>query len=297
MGLISISKKFKEINKVKARFLYSGLILFAGFMIAGCGGGDGEDVVEKSSFQMPIKENTWVRKETVRRTKDDFMSSDGKASTQVPVDSELVAKLKTPVSLTIKTKEECYEEARFLDKKRTEVQKRGGLWHAYEKVPEAKRYSDYGMQLDSQTNRLIFSLVHICKNARGYRLDGWGKETVRVFEKLGKEGYRNHFLALGEVPGDVDQWVRFAEYSIKNRSRKIDYSEIGESLGRTSILIDLYEDLANKKVKSDASLKTFLTEGASLLNVINESFKSDPQLVVALQDEEVYPFEDIKGEM
>ena len=51
------------------------VFLLAGILVAGCGGGDGEDVVEKSSFQMPVKENTWVRKETVRTTKDDFISS------------------------------------------------------------------------------------------------------------------------------------------------------------------------------------------------------------------------------
>ena len=51
------------------------VFLSAGFLVSGCNGGDGEDVVDKSSFQMPIKENTWVRKEKVRKTKNDFFSS------------------------------------------------------------------------------------------------------------------------------------------------------------------------------------------------------------------------------
>ena len=192
---------------MKVRFLYS--VLLAGLMVSGCGGGDGEDVVEKSSFQMPIKENTWVRKETVRKTKDDLFSSAGKKSVEVPIDSALATKLKTPTSLSINTQKECLEQANAFDKKRTDVQKRGGLWRAYERVPEAKLYSDYGMQLDSQTNRLVFSLKYLCKNAHGFRLTGWGEETVRKFESLGKESFRNHFLDLGEAPADVDNCLLY----------------------------------------------------------------------------------------
>jgi len=280
---------------VKVRFLYS--VLLAGLMVSGCGGGDGEDVVEKSSFQMPIKENTWVRKETVRKTKDDLFSSAGKKSVEVPIDSALATKLKTPTSLSINTQKECLEQANAFDKKRTDVQKRGGLWRAYERVPEAKLYSDYGMQLDSQTNRLVFSLKYLCKNAHGFRLTGWGEETVRKFESMGKESFRNHFLDLGEAPADVDNWMRFAEFSIQSKNRKIPYSKISESLAKAQPLVDLYEDLSQRKIDDDTTLQTFLTEGASLLSVINENFTTDPRMVLALQDEEIYPFEGLKGEM
>jgi hypothetical protein len=44
-------------------------------------------------------------------------------------------------------------------------------------------------------------------------------------------------------------------------------------------------------------LQTFLTEGSSLLSVINENFTTDPRMVLALQDEEIHPFEGLKGEM
>ncbi len=286
---------FKEVNKVKAFCIYSGLVL--GLLVAGCGGGDGEDVVEKSAFQMPVKENTWVRKETVRKTKDDFLASPDKKNVEVPVDPALVAKLKTPVRLSVNTEEECIAQAKALDKIRTTVQKRGGMWHAYERVPEAKPHSDYGMQLDSQTNRLVFSLRHICKNAHEYRLDGWGAQTVKSYESMGKDGFKKHFLFLGNAPADVDKWVSFAEYSIQQRSRKVAYSKIGESLARAKPLLDLYDDLSQRKVEGEAALKTFLSEGSSLLSVINESFTTDPQMVVALKDEAMLPFEDLKGQM
>ena len=105
------------------------VFLSAGFLVSGCNGGDGEDVVDKSSFQMPIKENTWVRKEKVRKTKNDFFSSAGKKNVEVPVDSTLATKLKTPVSLSISTEKECLQLTNAFDKKRTEVQKQIGRAH------------------------------------------------------------------------------------------------------------------------------------------------------------------------
>ncbi|MBC8286536.1 MAG: hypothetical protein H8E42_03580 [Nitrospinae bacterium] len=265
-------------------------------MVTGCGNGvdGGEDVVEKSSFQMPVKENTWVRKETVRKTKSDMFSSTDKA---VSVDPALAAKLKKSAVLPIKTQQECSDQANALDKRRIEVQERGGVWHAYERDVKAKPYSNYGMQLDSQTNRLVFSLKHICQNAQEVRLGGWGTQTVQRFESMGKEGYTNYFINLGEVPGDIDRWVRFAEFAIQGRDRNIPYSEIGESLGQAKGLIALYDDLSQRKITDDATLQTFLSEGATLLSVINESFASDPRLVLALQYEKLFPFEDIEGEM
>jgi hypothetical protein len=61
--------------------------------------------------------------------------------------------------------------------------------------------------------------------------------------------------------------------------------------------MDLYADLSQRKIDDNTSLQTFLTEGSSLLSVINENFTTDPRMVLALQDEEIHPFEGLKGEM
>jgi|TARA_B110000467_G_scaffold164093_1_gene191986 hypothetical protein len=277
---------------------YACVVIIMLVMITGCGNGvDGEDVVEKSSFQMPVKENTWVRKEKVRKTKADIFSNTKIAVAKIPVDPALAAKLKKPSMLPISTQRECTELANNLDKTRTQVQERGGIWHAYERDVKAKPYSNNGMQLDSQTNRLVFSIKHICKNAKGIHLDGWGTKTVQRYERMGKEGYVNYFINLGEVQGDVDRWVRFAEFAIKSREQNVPYSAIGESIDKANRALNLYDDLSQREIKDDAALQKFLTEGTTLLSVINESFTTDPQLVLALQYEKIFPFEDIEGEM
>ena len=267
-------------------------------IVSGCGNGvDDEDVVEKSSFLMPVKENTWVRKETMRKTKADVFSNSKNAVAKVAVDPALSAKLKKYSTLPISSQLECSELANGLDKTRRQVQKRGGVWHAYERNKKTKPYSNDGMQLDSQTNRLVFSIKHICKNAKGIHLDGWGTKTVERYERMGKEGYINYFINLGEVQGDIDRWVRFAEFAIKNRERNVTYSSIGESIDKAKLVLNLYDDLSKRKITDDVGLQRFLTEGTTLLSVINESFSDDPRLVLASQYEEMFPFEDIEGEM
>lgn len=275
---------------------YARAVVIMLVMVTGCGNGiEGEDVVEKSAFQMPMKENTWVRKESVRKTKSEF--PDSKSVAKASIDPALAAKLKEPATVSINNQQECSEQANALNKRRIEVQKRGGVWHAYERDFKSKPYTNDGMQLDSQTNRLVFSIMHICKNAQGVQLDGWGTKTVQRYERMGKEGYTDYFINLGEVQGDIDRWVRFAEFAIKGRDRNIPYSAIGESIGKAQRIMDLYENLSQRRLTDDASLQKFVTEGATLLSVINESFTADPRLVLALQYEEVFPFEDIEGEM
>ena len=277
---------------------YAHIVVLMLIMITGCSNGlDGEDVVEKSSFQMPVKENTWVRKETMRKTKADVFSNAKNTAAKVAIDPALFAKLNKLSALPITSQEECSELANGLDKTRTEVQKRGGVWHAYERDKKAKPYSNDGMQLDSQTNRLVFSIKHICKNAKGIHLDAWGTKTVERYERMGKEGYVNYFINLGEVQGDIDRWVRFVDFAIKSRERNVNYSEIGESIDKAKRALALYNDLSQRKINDDAGLQKFLTEGTTLLSVINESFSNDPRLVLALQYEEMFPFEDIEGEM
>ncbi|GIT65456.1 MAG: hypothetical protein Ct9H300mP23_10830 [Nitrospinota bacterium] len=64
-------------------------------------------------------------------------------------------------------------------------------------VAEAKKYSNYGMQIDSQLNRLVFSLKHICRGAKGMPLNGWGRTKVEELQKYGKEKMREIYIELG----------------------------------------------------------------------------------------------------
>ena len=161
-------------------------------LITGCV----QEAAQEAPLQMPFKENTWVRKETVSKSKDDIFSSTGKQIEALAVDASLAKQLNTISASGVNSEKDCIAQTTALDQRRTEVQKRGGLWHAFEKVAEAKKYSDYGMQLDSQMNRLVFSLKYLCRAAKGVPLDGWARNIVAQVEANGKEKMRENNMTL-----------------------------------------------------------------------------------------------------
>ena len=249
------------------------------------------EAAQDEPMQMPFKENTWVRKEEVKKTKSTMFSTGEKLA--LPIDDRLIKKLNTisTSSPSINSEEECLSQANALDKRRMVVQKRGGAWHVFERVAEAKIYSDYGMQIDSQLNRLVFSLKHICRGAKGMPLDAWGANKLEELKKHGKEKMRKIYIDLGNTPADVDIWVAYAERALESRKRNIPYSEIGESILRTENLINLYENLSLRKV-DEASLNTFYSDASTLLDVIKNRLKSDPRVVLAIEEDNLLPIDD-----
>ena len=259
----------------------------AGVLVMSCS----PEAAQDEPMQMPFKENTWVRKEEIKKTKS-FMFSTGE-KLALPIDDRLIKKLNTisTSNSSINSEEECLSQANALDKRRMVVQKRGGAWHVFERVAEAKIYSDYGMQIDSQLNRLVFSLKHICRGAKGMPLDAWGTNKVEELKKYGKEKMRKVYIDLGNPPADVDIWVAYAERALESRKRNIPYSEIGESILRTENLVNLYEELSLRKV-DEASLNTFYSDASTLLDVIKNSLKSDPRVALAIQEDNLLPIDD-----
>ena len=259
----------------------------AGVLVMSCS----PEAAQDEPMQMPFKENTWVRKEEIKKIKS-FMFSTGE-KLALPIDDSLIKKLHTisTSNSSINSEEECLSQANALDKRRMVVQKRGGAWHVFERVAEAKIYSDYGMQIDSQLNRLVFSLKHICRGAKGMPLDAWGTNKVEELKKYGKEKMRKVYIDLGNPPADVDIWVAYAERALESRKRNIPYSEIGESILRTENLVNLYEELSLRKV-DEASLNTFYSDASTLLDVIKNSLKSDPRVALAIQEDNLLPIDD-----
>ena len=264
-------------------------VIVAGVLLMSCS----PEAAQDEPMQMPFKENTWVRKETLTKSSDNMFTSTGEQVVPLPIDAKLTKKLNTisTSSSSINSEEECLSQANTLDKRRMVVQKRGGAWHVFERVAEAKIYSDYGMQIDSQLNRLVFSLKHICRGAKGMPLDAWGTNKVEELKKYGKEKMRKVYIDLGNPPADVDIWVAYAERALESRKRNIPYSEIGESILRTENLVNLYEELSLRKV-DEASLNTFYSDASTLLDVIKNSLKSDPRVALAIQEDNLLPIDD-----
>ena len=81
----------------------------------------------------------------------------------------------------------------------------------------------------------------------------------------------------------------FAEFAIKSRDRKMFHIlKLASPSQRQDALLDLYDDLSQRKIIDDAKpAKVSQLKGTTLLSVINESFTTDPRLMLALQYEKI----------
>ncbi len=267
--------------------------VLTGTFASGCSA----EPVDEAPLQMPIKENTWVRKETLTRSSAQISETSYKTPPALPVDASLAKKLKTISTLApeVKNEQDCLEQVNELDKRRTAVQERGGVWHIFESSKEIKEYTNYGMQLDSQMNRLVLSLKHLCRATKGMPLNGWGREKVSQLQTMGKEKMRQHYLELGDAAGDIDIWIDYAERAIESKKRNIPFSQVRESISRSENMVTLYEELSLRKV-DELSKNSYYSDAATLLSAINDSFKSDPNIAMAIEDENLLSHTDLEAD-
>ena len=80
------------------------------------------------------------------------------------------------------------------------VQREGGAWSMFERSSLIKSYSDNGMQIDSNMNKLVFSLRHLCKTAQGVPQNDLAIKVNSIIDQMGKEKAREHFE---EVVGET----------------------------------------------------------------------------------------------
>ena len=259
--------------------------------------GSSAEPVDEAPLKMSIKEN---HSDTLRKfTKSSEQISETSYETlpALPVDASLEKKLKTisASSPEVKNEQDCLAQANELDRRRTVVQERGGLWHIFESVKEIKEYTNYGMQLDSQMNRLVLSLKHLCRATKGMPLNGWGRKKVEHLQKWGKEKMREKYLALGDAEGDIEIWIKYAEIAIESKKRNIPFSQVRESISRSENMVTMYEELSLRKV-NEGNKKSFYLEASTLLNTVKDSFKSDPNIALAIEDENLLSHTDLEAD-
>ena len=259
--------------------------------------GSSAEPVDEPPLQMSIKENHYGTLRKMTKSSAQISETSNETLPALPIDASLEKKLKTvsASSPEVKNEQDCLAQANELDKRRTVVQERGGLWHIFESVKEIKEYTNYGMQLDSQVNRLVLSLKHLCRATKGMRLNGWGREKVEELQKLGKEKIREKYLALGNAEGDIEIWIKYAETAIESKKRNIPFSQVRESISRSENMVTMYEELSLRKINED-SKKSFYLEASTLLSAIKDSFKSDPNIALAIEEENLLHHADLEAD-
>lgn len=278
------------------KFSLMALLLATGFILSACGG---EEEKTMSAIRLPEREVTWVRKQEVRKTRDAALSGDRQKSSEIPLNESLVEKLKQAASAagtgSVKDRTSCLASVKRLDIKRTGVQKAGGMWHAFERNSESKPYSNNGMQIDSQTNKMVFALEHLCKTAEGKPMEPMEQWVDHNLKTMGKEAAIEKFSDIANK-GDAETWVEHLEVAKKNENRTVDYQTIEKLINRAEPLVNLYEELSKRPV-DDASVQAFLSDSVTLLSSVNQFITGDKILVMALKEDNSAPFYNLESEM
>jgi hypothetical protein len=258
-------------------------------LLAACG----SDQTAEEPLRLPEREKTWVKTEQVDITKDDALAPKDGAAINIPINEDLHEKLMetrgpAPKS-AVKDTASCLALLKPLDKTRMFVQREGGAWSMFERSPLIKSYSDNGMQIDSNLNKLVFSLRHLCRTAQGVPQNELAIKVNSVIDQMGKEKAREHFTeVVGEAPADVDLWLKHAEFSKKNTTRKVPYSEIQELIRKTQPLIDLYNNLWDRKV-DESNKDAFLSDSVTLLAIIKSRLANEPRVIMAMKEDTEAP--------
>ena len=269
-------------------YLVSVTVLFA------CGGAE----EGKGPVIQPKKEATWVRTEKVQTTTEEIFSNAEKKLAEIPINTSLVAKITTKKPGLIVTTDvvSCLDRLESLDLRRTLVQKFGGMWGAFERNVGSKPYSFYGMQLDSNVNKMVFSLRYLCQTSEGVPLNNVAIEFKKLMQDHGREEAVKILLSRGEHPEDIEAFLNYEEFARKIRERKIDFKVINPRLDQAELLIDLYEELSNKSI-DEQSTDTFLSNSVTLLKVMNEFLQTDQMMVMALNEDGLVPYHHIDQDM
>ena len=252
----------------------------------------------KGPVIQPKKEATWVRTEKVKTTKEEVFSGKKKKLAEIPINISLAKKITTgKLSTTeVTDKLSCLNQLNSLDRRRTVVQKAGGMWSTFERNVGTKPYSFNGMKLDSNTNKMIFGLRYLCKTADGVPLNNVAIEFKKLIKDHGSKETKKILISRGEHLQDIEKFLNYAEVANKLNDRKIDFNLISPLFGRAEILIELYEEIS-KRTLNEKSIDVFLSDSVTLLKVMTEFIHLDQVMSIALNEDAQVPYRHIDQDM
>ncbi|QPJ61885.1 MAG: hypothetical protein G3M70_08365 [Candidatus Nitronauta litoralis] len=264
--------------------------------IVACGGTE----QSQEPLAMPPKEKTWVKTESVEQTREAYLARADKAPRKISIDTafqQALLKEAAQPKGVVKDKASCEAAFRPLEEKRKVLQRSGGMWHAFERVEEIRPFSNTGMQIDSNFNKLAQAVQHLCATANGVPKSSVARMIEGIIrDKGGKEGARQHLVDMGRAKKDIEIWLNYEASAEKATTRTVPYETIEGLIRKLQTLLDGYEDLYNRKVTAEEK-DAFLSQSKTLLAVISDSLENVPELSMALAEDMAEPHIKFTGEM
>jgi len=237
--------------------------------------------------------------EDAEQTRNAYLSKEDKASRKISIDESLQKTLLTEATTpngVVTDEASCKKTLRPLEEKRKTLQYHGGMWHVFERSPEIRPFSNTGMQIDSNFNKIAQALQHLCSTANGVPKSPIARMIADIIkERGGKEGAREHLIDMGRAKKDIEIWFHYEEAAEKATTRKVSYETIEGLMRKFQTLLNGYENLYNQKVTA-AVKDRYLSQTKTLLTVINDSLAKVPEFSMALAEEMAEPHVKFIGE-
>jgi len=160
----------------------------------------------------------------------------------------------------------------------------------------SKPYSFHGMQLDSNVNKMVFSLRYLCETSEGVPLNKVAIEFKKLLQDYGREETKKILISRGEHPEDIENYLNYEEFARKISARKIDFKTINLRLDQSERLMNLYEELSKKSI-NEQTIDAFLSNSVTLLKVMNEFIQTDQVMVMVLNEDALVPYHHIDQDM
>ena len=176
-----------------------------------------------------------------------------------------------------------------IDNQVASVKAQGGVWEAFEKRANFRKFSTIALHLDQKAISLIYTLDYVCtalnriprNDVSNYILPLWRDRGEKEFIKYQTEGY-------GYALEEVMTWVDYAKFYEKNFNRQLDFSKVRETMKKSQPLVDRFVNIV-RKVRKTNKVKEVVEESKTLITDFAKLQEEDPILKQANNENAAIP--------
>ena len=195
-------------------------------------------------------------------------------------------------SSAAKNPSNCLNLVKPLDQKRKEVEFAGGVWGIFAKSSALDSHSKDAVKLDSNINKLIETLVYLCKTRSGVPFNELASFVTRKISEMGEEPFKREQIFLGKPEKYVEDWLDYSKIAQANKKRFLDPEKITISIQGAGVFINRYWKLFNDFRNKD-NINPILPATIALNKEIDEFMTTDPYTALAMFEDSQIPFWDI----
>ncbi len=188
--------------------------------------------------------------------------------------------------------EPCRDAIVPLETQRDAVAEKDGLWTLFERSAALRDDSSLAMQADSSINKLIENLIYLCETQKGVPLTELADFVQRKVAVQGPERFKQEMVTLGKPPNEIDVWIDYARFAVRNQTRTLKPETIRASIAEGKKLMDAYVRIAGQ-VENASDPAALRADFLRFKQNLERFFDSDPYVSKAVRENARVPYWDV----